>query len=152
MRVIYDKDTGRVHGIGDALEPGEGQAVAELTPAESKALAETAAAVAELAASLSAAEAAQQEAATAYAVAADGVRRDFIAADGEAQQAGGVLGFDRKKKAFITIDATPVTEPTPDEDEAAVMADPRLAAVLRVIRRELGPRAASMAAAAVRGA
>lgn len=136
MRVVYDRDTGRVAGVGDAVEPANGQAAAELTPDESAALAETAAAVETLTAQLRDAAAAQQAATAAYTDAANQWRERFTAADAAAHEAGGQVGFDKRKRVFVTIAAAPVPEPTPEEDEALIMADPQMARLLRVLARQ----------------
>lgn len=138
MRVIYDRDTGRVATVGDAVEPGEGQAATELTPDESAALAETATAVESLTAQLRTAVAAHQEAAAVYGVAADAVKQAFVAADAAAHEAGGRVGFDARKREFVTIAAAPAPDPTPEEDEALVLGNPALAALARYLERKQG--------------
>lgn len=133
MRVVYDKDTGRVAALGDAVEAGEGQAATELTPQESAALTDANAAVSALTAQLRTAVAAQQAAAAAYEVAAAAVKRAFGKAD---QRKGlGDVAYD-PQAGFVVIAAAPAPEPTPEDDEALVMADPRMAALLRVLARQ----------------
>lgn len=137
MRVIYDATTGRVSAFGGDLEPGEGEAVAELTPDETNAKSAAAALVEDLGARLRNAVAEYEAAQAAYDKAADGVRERWAAAEHAARTEGGEVGF-HPKKGFVTIAALPQPEPTPDEDEARVTANPDMAALLRVIRREMG--------------
>lgn len=135
MRVVYDTATGRVAALGDAVEASAGQAVAELTPT----------ATAELAAALVVATDAEarhrnaiqeeQAARGRYRRAAEAAKEAFAAAERAARDAGGVLGFD-PQRGYVTLAAAPPPAPTAEEDEALVAADPRLAALLRVLARQ----------------
>lgn len=136
MRVIYDKTTGRVATLGDAVEPGAGQVAADLTPDESAALATAVQAVADLTAQLREATATEQAARAVYAEAA-AARRSFAAA--EAGKADGqAVGFDPRRRGFIVVAGEPAPEPTPEEDEALVLGNPALAALARYLARNQG--------------
>lgn len=134
MRVIYDRATGRVAALGDALEPGEGEAAAEATPDEAAALVAAADGARDLEGRLREALATVAAARAGYEAAATAVRERFAAAERSAAAAGGVVGYD-PARGFVTIAAAPVPEPTPEEDAALVASDPRLAALLRVLAR-----------------
>lgn len=144
MRVTYDKSTGRVLAFGDAVEPGEGEAMAELTPNETKAKDEAAATVEDLGARLRNAMAEYDAAKAAYSAAADGVRERWAAAEYAAKQADGAVGY-HPKRGFVTIAVLPTPDPTPDDDEAVVMGDPKMAALLRVLERRQGGKATATA-------
>lgn len=135
MRVTYDATTGRVLAFGPTLEPGEGEAVAELTPDETARQAEAAATVEDLGARLRDAVAAYEAAQDAYSAAEDAVRERWAAAEYAAKRENGAVGYD-PKRGFVTIAVLPVPEPTPEDDEARVAANPDMAALLRVLQRQ----------------
>lgn len=143
MRVTYDAATGRVLAFGPQLEPGEGEAVADLTPGETVAKEAAAATVEDLGARLRNAVKEYEAAGVAYDQACDGVRERFAAAEVAAKRAGGAVGYD-PRRGFETIAVLPVPEPTPDEDEQRVAANPDMAALLRVLERRQGGAQASV--------